>query len=133
MDLQSGRASLLESGQVRASGIGVGGANPIAKQPVDFRANSFDQTACLSGDPGLRNPRDTDPFAEELKGNSIVRTDPPCEAGVTNVVGQANAIEAFKRLTVDRSWSQQQIREIGRAWNRIKTQASQDAEKEKLE
>jgi hypothetical protein len=41
--------------------------------------------------------------------------------------------EVFKRLTIDRSWPQEQMREIGRAWSRIKTQASQDAEKEKLE
>jgi hypothetical protein len=28
--------------------------------------------------------------------------------------------EVFKRLTIDWSWSPEQMREIGRAWNRIK-------------
>ena len=67
--------------------------------------------------------------------------EPEVIAGVTNVVGQANANaaslpdvaeairedpsiyptdEVFKRLTIDRSWSPEQMREIGRAWNRIK-------------
>jgi len=67
--------------------------------------------------------------------------EPEVIAGVTNVVGQANANaaslpevaaairedpsiyptdEVFKRLTIDRSWSPEQMREIGRAWNRVK-------------
>jgi len=67
--------------------------------------------------------------------------EPEVIAGVTNLVGQANANaaslpyvaeairedpsiyptdEVFKRLTIDRSWSQKQMREIGRAWNRNK-------------
>jgi len=67
--------------------------------------------------------------------------EPEVIAGVTNVVGQANANaaslshvaeairddpsiyptdEVFKRLTIDRSWSPEQMREISRAWNRIK-------------
>jgi putrescine transport system substrate-binding protein len=67
--------------------------------------------------------------------------EPEVIAGVTNVVGQANANaasqpyvaaairkdpsiyptdEVFQRLTIDRAWSPEQMREIGRAWNRIK-------------
>ena len=63
-------------------------------------------------------------------------------AAITNTVGQANgnaaslpyvteairnnpAIypteEVFKRLTLDRAWSQELMREIHRAWSRIKS------------
>jgi putrescine transport system substrate-binding protein len=68
--------------------------------------------------------------------------EPKVIAAITNTVGEANgnaasqpfvagAIrndpsiyptdEVFKRLSVDRPWSSEQMREIGRAWTRIKT------------
>ena len=79
--------------------------------------------------------------------------EPEVIASVTNAVGQANANaaslsyvteeirqdpsiyptdEVFKRLTIDRSWSQEQMREIARAWNRIKAHQSRNDEKEEL-
>ncbi len=69
--------------------------------------------------------------------------EPAVIAAITNTVGQANgnagalplvseAIrndpeiypgeEVFRRLTLDKSWSAEQLREVNRAWARIKTE-----------
>ena len=68
--------------------------------------------------------------------------EPQVMAAITNAVGQANgnaaslpyvadairndpstyfSDEVFKRLTLDRTWSPEQVREINRVWTRIKT------------
>jgi putrescine transport system substrate-binding protein len=68
--------------------------------------------------------------------------EPEVSAGITNTVGQANgnaaslpyvaeairsnptiypSEEVYRRLTIDRSWSPEQMREVNRAWTRIKT------------
>lgn len=67
--------------------------------------------------------------------------EPKVIAAITNAVGQANgnaaslpyvadairndpmiypSDETYRRLTIDRSWSPEQMREVSRAWNRIK-------------
>ena len=68
--------------------------------------------------------------------------EPKVNAGITNVVGQANGdaaslpyvtealrndptvyptSEVFKRLTIDKPWSPEMMREIMGAWTRIRT------------
>jgi len=86
-------------------------------------------------------PRDA-PHPESAYAFLDYLMEPKVIAAITNTVGQANgnaaslpfvaeAIrndpsiypteEVLKRLSIDRSWSPEQMREIGRAWNRIKT------------
>jgi putrescine transport system substrate-binding protein len=87
-------------------------------------------------------PRDA-PHPDNAHAFIAYLLEPEVIAGVSNGVGQANANSAslpwveeairddptiypdddvFARLTLDRSWSKDQMREIGRAWNRIKRQ-----------
>jgi len=90
-----------------------------------------DMLAIPSGAP---HPEDAYAFIDYLMEPKVI-------AAITNTVGQANgnvaslpyvteairndpAIypteEVFKRLSIDRAWSQEQMREVSRAWARIK-------------
>lgn len=90
-----------------------------------------DMLAIPSGAPHLENAY---AFLDYLMEPEVI-------ANVSNAVGQANANvasppyvaeairedpsicptdEVFWRLSIDRAWSQEQMREVGRAWARIK-------------